>query len=159
MKYIFTLIALFTTYLMAQNTILWEYAGGNNIGGRSNAVLYDKFNQNHVWATFLRGGVYETFDNGNTWHSLTSYTGSPIVSAMVQNNSGHLFIGTGNNIIQNIDEITNEANGNGIYKSIDGGQTWNLLEQTNQYNFPGFTGVNSLFSSINFLKISPAMII
>jgi photosystem II stability/assembly factor-like uncharacterized protein len=69
------------------------------------------------------GGVWKTTDGGATWTPLTDSLPSPNIGAVALDpaNPSIVYAGTGNS--QNQFSST----GAGIYKSLDGGQTWTVL--------------------------------
>jgi len=96
-------------------------------GGRSIASGGSDARPNEYWFGATGGGVWKTTDGGNNWEPMTDgkITTSSIGSlAVCQSNPDVVYIGGGEtqfrgNIIQ----------GDGIYKTTDGGQTWTHLPQ------------------------------
>jgi photosystem II stability/assembly factor-like uncharacterized protein len=96
-------------------------------GGRSLAVGGSESRPNEYWFGATGGGAWKTVDGGTTWQPMTDgkITASSIGSlAVCQSNPDVVYIGGGEtqfrgNIIQ----------GNGIYKTTDGGSTWTHLPQ------------------------------
>ena len=68
------------------------------------------------------GGVWKTEDAGATWHSLGDKLGAASVGAMAiaPSNAQTIYVGTGQ-----VEPRYDVASGNGVYKSTDGGRTWN----------------------------------
>lgn len=105
----------------SRNRVEWEQAGPTNIGGRITDLAIHADFPNTIYVGAASGGIYKSIDAGETWNHL--FQESPIISigdlAIDPNNIEIVFAGTG------------EANassfsfpGNGIYKSINGGQSW-----------------------------------
>lgn len=99
----------------------WESVGPTNIGGRITDIAIHPEEPEIIYIGSATGGIYKSENNGNSWEHL--FYNSPVISigdlAIDPNNSSVLYAGTG------------EANsssfsfpGNGIYKSIDRGQSW-----------------------------------
>ena len=102
----------------------WIERGPNNVGGRTRVVLFDPndVDQKRVFAGGVSGGLWVNNDitdaesswikcNINETLSVSSITVDP-------NNFNTLYLGTG-------ESYTNsDALGNGVWKSIDGGDTW-----------------------------------
>src|SRR4051794_11424447 len=95
--------------------------------GRINAVAGDAKNAQHLYAAGASGGVWVTTDGGTTWspraQTLPVITVSSI--AVDQNDGNVVYIATG------------DADGRvtpsiGVYKSTDGGTTWNATGLTFQ---------------------------
>ncbi len=135
--------------LAAIGGINWQERGPNNVGGRTRAVLIDKNDAtgNTVWLGSVGGGLWKT-TNATT----NNYTHTPIndlfnnlaVTAIVQNPNtlNTMYFSTGEGFF-NSDAIA----GGGIWKSTDGGATWNKLTATN------VVSNNSSFAYINELAI------
>jgi len=70
------------------------------------------------------GGVWKTEDAGATWHSLGDKLGAASVGAMAiaPSNAQTIYVGTGQ-----VEPRYDVAAGNGVYKSTDGGKTWNSV--------------------------------
>lgn len=110
-------------------SISWDERGPANVQGRIRSVVVDpRDTAGNTWFVgSVGGGVWKTTDGGNTWQDLTS--GLPNLStstiAMCNSNPDVLYVGTGEGYY-NIDAI----GGSGIWKSTDGGNTWNQLSST-----------------------------
>ncbi len=96
-------------------------------GGRSIATAGSDLRPNEYWFGATGGGAWKTVDGGTTWEPMTDgkITSSSIGSlAVCQTTPDIVYIGGGEtqfrgNIIQ----------GDGIYKTTDGGKTWTHLPQ------------------------------
>ncbi len=110
----------------------WQERGPNNVGGRTRAILVDKNDAtgNTVFAGSVGGGLFKTtnFTSATpTWAPVNDFLPNLAITAMVQDqvNPNIMYAGTGEGWF-NIDAIV----GRGIYKSTDGGATWNVLPST-----------------------------
>ncbi|MEK6675790.1 MAG: hypothetical protein AABZ47_09065, partial [Planctomycetota bacterium] len=92
--------------------------------GRVSAVAADPVDPNRFFAAGASGGVWRTLDGGVTWTPLTDQLPTAAIGALAMdpNNSDVLYAGSGE---------ANYANhslyGLGLYKSTDGGDTWQVL--------------------------------
>jgi hypothetical protein len=93
-----------------------------NVSGRVAAIAVDPSNAAHVLTGAANGGVWESFDRGNSWAPRTDYAATTAVGAIVfdRTNPRTVYCGLG------------EGNwwwwlGTGILRSTDGGTTWSSL--------------------------------
>lgn len=99
----------------------WRNIGPNR-GGRSIAVAGSPSRPLEFYFGATGGGLWKTTDGGNTWNPVTdtalktSSVGSVAVS---ESNPDIVFIGTGETELRG-----NIIQGDGLYKSTDGGKTW-----------------------------------
>lgn len=115
----------------------WKEVGPNNIGGRTRALLIDKNdpNGNTIWAGGVGGGLWKS-RNINAeipvWNKVNDYLENLAIGAIEQdpNDPQVMYLGTGEGY-NNGDAIA----GLGIFRSIDGGDTWDLLPSTLNNNF------------------------
>jgi len=93
-------------------------------GGRVLAVAGVPGEREHFYFGSVNGGVWETTDAGRTWRPI--FDGQPIGSigaiALAPSNPRVLYVGTGE-----ADMRSDIAQGNGAYKSTDGGRTWSHI--------------------------------
>ncbi len=87
--------------------------------GRLNAIAFDPVDPNIIWVGSPSGGLWKTTTNGGSWTSSTQDLPSLGVSAILidHHNPDILFIGTG-------DRDAGDAYGIGVYRSTDGGGSW-----------------------------------
>ncbi|MBS0419997.1 MAG: glycosyl hydrolase [Proteobacteria bacterium] len=100
-------------------------------GGRALAVTGVPGSASTFYFGAVAGGVWQTTDGGGTWKPLTDDTPISSVGAIAVAPSNHdiIYVGTGEAAPRG--DITY---GDGVYKSTDGGKTWNHvgLEDTRQ---------------------------
>ena len=92
-------------------------------GGRSTAVAGDANNRLVFYMGATGGGVWKTTDGGISWRSVSDgifKTGSVGAIAVSMSDSNTIYVGMGEACLR-----ANISHGDGVYKSIDGGKTWN----------------------------------
>ncbi len=87
--------------------------------GRLNAIAFHPTNQNKLYVGAPAGGLWITDDNGENWITTTDRLATLGISAIIVNyaNPNIVYIGTG-------DRDADDAPGLGVFKSFDGGYTW-----------------------------------
>lgn len=117
--------------------IIWTERGPNNQGGRTRAIQIDLNDPtgNTIFAGSVAGGLWKTTNitaASPTWTPINEFMQNLAITYITQAPSAPqvMYIGTG------------EGNGNsdavrglGIWKSIDGGATWNQLAATNNSSY------------------------
>ncbi len=120
--------------LFAANARLeWIERGPSGIGGRTRAVVVHPKHPQTWWVGSVGGGIWYTEDAGQTWTCQTDNMPALAVCtiAICDSNPQVLYAGTGEGFY-NYDAIV----GDGIFKTVDGGQTWVQLESTaDSYDF------------------------
>ena len=91
------------------------------MGGRIDDIAVVENNPNTVYVGPATGGVWKTTNNGTTWEQLFDKEDSPTVGdiAIAPSDPSVIWVGSG--------EPNNRQSsswGNGVYKSLDGGKTW-----------------------------------
>ncbi|MFT4804762.1 MAG: photosystem II stability/assembly factor-like uncharacterized protein [Psychroserpens sp.] len=114
--------------------------GPSNVPGRSRGIAIDPNNTNRWFVGTVGGGVWLTEDGGTTWESLTDFkipnlSTSTIV--MSQTDSNILYVGTGEPF-GNLGAI----GGSGVFKTTDGGATWQSLTATAAFGDVGRIIIN-----------------
>jgi photosystem II stability/assembly factor-like uncharacterized protein len=103
------------------NLFQWRSLGPDR-GGRSLAVSGVTGRPNEAYFGAVGGGLWKTFDRGETWAPVTDgHVGSASVGAVAVSvtNPDIVFIGMGETCIRG-----NIQSGDGVYKSTDAGKTW-----------------------------------
>ena len=107
----------------------WIERGPNNVGGRTRVLVFAPGSTTKVFAGAVSGGLWVNNDITNAASSWTQVSGVPSNMAVTcftvdPQNSQIMYLGTG--------EVYTwgAVNGNGVYKSIDGGTTWRLIYGT-----------------------------
>ena len=110
-------------YRSANANVLWEFAGPTNIGGRITdiEIPVDKAETYYVGAA--SGGIFKTTDGGDNW--LPIFDEQEMLSIgdieISKNNTDIIWLGTGE---VNAGGGSLAYDGNGMFKSDDGGLTW-----------------------------------
>ena len=114
----------------------WKAVGLQNVGQITRIVI-DPGNPDivfvgalgHVWAPNSERGVFRTADGGKTWQRVLFVNDSTGVSdlAMAPSNPRLLFAGMWQ-FVRRPWELTSGGAGSGIYRSSDGGVTWERLK-------------------------------
>jgi len=104
----------------------WKFAGPTNIGGRITDVEALGSSPGLIYVGAASGGVFKTNNGGISW--LPIFDHNPLLSigdlAMDQSDPNVLLVGTGE---ANGGGGSMSYEGNGIYKTADGGSTWQYL--------------------------------
>lgn len=105
----------------------WVNQGPGNIGGRVNTIATNPLNNNHILIGYSVGGVFETTDGGQTWTPIFDEQAFTSIGDIEFDpiDSNTIWVGTGDPNISGYPFI-----GDGIYKSTDGGQTWQNMGLT-----------------------------
>ena len=105
----------------AANPTAWQLVGPANVGARVTDVQVDRTTPDAVFAAVSGGGIWHSTDRGANWTSIWPDSNVQSMGAFAQAPDGTLWAGTG------------EANppgggltyfGDGIYRSTDGGASW-----------------------------------
>ncbi|MEM9327534.1 MAG: hypothetical protein AAGA85_17845, partial [Bacteroidota bacterium] len=122
----------------------WEERGPTNVGGRTRALMFDPndVTSKKVWAAGVSGGLWVTdnIDDANTpWVSIGDFWANLAITAMAYDpsNTQILYIGTGEGYFN-----INAVRGEGLWKSTDGGASWEQLPSTS--NNPDFYTIHDL---------------
>ena len=126
----------------------WIERGPNNVGGRVRAIMFDPNDATYkrVFAGGVSGGLWVNNDiTTNTAWTRVNIDENLSVSAITYdpNNTNTFYLGTGESY------VGGDVNGNGVWKSTDGGTTWTKI-------FGGITGSTSFQSAADLTINSPA---
>jgi len=102
----------------------WTFVGPLNIGGRISDIEYDPNNINIVYTGAATGGVFKSTNGGLNFYSVFDELAVlPIGDIAVDPvNSNIVYVGTGE-----ANGGHNNFAGGGIYKSTDGGASWQMI--------------------------------
>jgi photosystem II stability/assembly factor-like uncharacterized protein len=101
--------------------------GFRAFGGRTLAIAINKSSPNIMFIGTANGGIWKSTDFGFTWFPKSDYNDSLAIGTIVidPKNPSRIFAGTGEYHHTGIGGLT--YYGNGILRSIDGGETWENL--------------------------------
>ncbi len=99
----------------------WREVGPTATGGRVTDIEVDPQNSHHILVASASGGLWETVNNGTTWNCIFENEGTISIGdiAIDPQEPQTIWVGTG--------EANNQRSslwGDGVYKSTDGGETW-----------------------------------
>ena len=137
----------------ANTTLIWQEMGPDNVGGRTRAILIDKDNSNIIYAGGVSGGLWKSVNSGYSWNLVdgTDQLEFSGVVSICQTTNGDIYFGTGEGSTANLGGNSNGSTafiGGGIYKSSDGGTSFEQLPSTAPSNFIstnfGFSAVTEM---------------
>ena len=131
----------------------WSWLGPGNIGGRIRTIAIHPTDPNKMWVGSVGGGIWRTPNAGTTWFPVDDLMANLAVSTIVivPTNPNIMYAGTGEGF-SNADSLR----GNGIFKSTDGGLTWNQLAKTKISDLTVCpAGTPCPWTFVNRLAISP----
>ena len=110
----------------------WTSLGPGNVGGRTRAIVINPTTPATMYAAGVAGGVWKTTNGGGSWTPTSDLISNLAVNslAMDPTNPNTLYAGTGEGFF-NVDSVR----GAGIFKTTDGGATWNQLAGTTSTDF------------------------
>jgi len=102
----------------------WEFVGPVNIGGRIVDIEFNPKYPDIVYAGAATGGVLKSTDMGRTWRAVFDEQATLTIGdiAVDPNNPDIIYVGTGE-----ANGGHNNFPGGGIYKSLNGGNTWSYV--------------------------------
>ena len=110
----------------------WIARGPNNVGGRTRAFGINKDNPNEMLAGCISGGIFKSTNGGKSWNKVSCPVLS--ISCLVQDQrpgkTNIWYAGTGELLGASGSGAGAYYGGDGILKSIDGGNSWTKLAST-----------------------------
>jgi Secretion system C-terminal sorting domain len=134
----------------------WTPRGPYNVGGRTRALAIDVTNENRLMAGGVSGGVWLSEDAGQTWTRKTPLNAHPGCVSIAQDPRPG-FTNTWYYLSGELTGTSASANGafylgDGMFKSINNGETWNAIGTTNNGSPQAFS---TLWQSGYRVVVSP----
>jgi hypothetical protein len=130
----------------------WLERGPNNVGGRTRGLMFDPNDptDNTVFSGGVSGGLWKNSNissASSVWERVDIPENLAVSSITYDpNNTNIFYVGTGESYVGHTD---GPANGDGLWKSTDGGDTWVNV-------FGGSTGTSYFVSASNITVNSPS---
>ncbi len=104
----------------------WEFGGPLNIGGRISALAMHPSDMDVIYAGAASGGIFKSTNGGSSWTPVFENAMSLSIGdiAIANNDPQLLFVGTGE---ANAGGGSMTYDGDGVYKSQDGGESWEQI--------------------------------
>ncbi|MCH8904195.1 MAG: T9SS type A sorting domain-containing protein [Bacteroidetes bacterium] len=127
--------------------------GPENVGGRTRAFVIDYDDPSHFIVGGVSGGIWESFDKGETWDAIGDYAATLSVTYITQDpdSTNIFYFSTG--------ESTGNSSGlgsAGVFKSTDGAKTFTQLSATNNSNFIKIWSIKASLAELNTIYVATA---
>jgi len=113
----------------------WQFVGPTNISGRMTdiAVVTPKGESYTIYVAGASGGVWRTLNEGVTWEPVFEHAASTSIGdvTLAPSNQDIIWVGTGEANI-----FRSSMAGAGVYKSVDGGESWTHMGLAGSYTIP-----------------------
>lgn len=134
----------------------WTLAGPSNVGGRTRALAFDVRDENTLLAGGVSGGMWKSTNAGFNWTRTTQPSALNSVTSIVQDQRigkrDTWYYGTGELDGNSARASGAPYRGDGIFKSTDNGESWDILSSTSTNNPASF---DSPFNYVWNLAINP----
>ena len=119
-------------------TTKWQFVGPSNIGGRMTSLVCHPDNPEILVAGAAGGGVWRSTESGRSWQPM--WHDQPTLNigslALDPSDPNIVYCGTGEANLS-----ADSHPGVGIFRSLDGGQHWQILAQADAAGIPSRIGV------------------
>ena len=140
----------------------WTWLGPGNVGGRIRSMVVHPTDPAKLWAGSVGGGIWKSTNAGVDWAPVGNFVANLAVSTMVMDptNSNIMYAGTGELFAAGSPEgeglTADGLRGDGVFKTTDGGVTWDQLASTRSSDpaVCGGGGFTCPWSYVNRLAIS-----
>jgi hypothetical protein len=136
---------------------VYSSRGPSNFGGRTRDLVVDISDptSNTIIAGGVSSGVFRTTNGGTSWVKVSANDEIHNVTAIAQDPRPGFqniwYYGTGERLGNSATLGGFNYLGNGIWKSTDGGLTWNQIPETNS----NYTSLDSYLDFISAIEVSP----
>ena len=134
----------------------WGNRGPFNVGGRTRALAIDRTNENVILAGGVSGGLWRSEDGGATWRKITKRFQHPSITCIVQDprpGKAHIwYYGTGEGVGNSASAAGAFYQGNGVYRSFNGGRSFFVSRSTKDDDPVEFTP----FDLVTNIAVHPA---
>lgn len=122
----------------------WHQIGPNNVAGRVRTLMFDKFNDDVIYACSPSGGLFVSVNDGNNWQEIPLGEGenrSYVATSIAQDENGKLYVGTGEGFYSESEagkkHFKTGLIGNGVYESNSFEKNWaaNLQSDEEKYQY------------------------
>jgi len=124
-----------------ESNIVWQGTGAN-MGGRTRAIMFDPNDTQakKVFAGGVTGGLWVNYDITNLnegWEPIGDFYPNLSISSLAYDPTDPLIFYAGTGEAQTARIIYRESTGlgMGVFKSVDGGETWELLPSTADFAY------------------------
>ncbi|NOU45955.1 MAG: T9SS type A sorting domain-containing protein [Bacteroidales bacterium] len=121
--------------------IVWEGTSAN-MGGRTRAMMFDPNDDQHkkVWVAGVTGGIWYTndiTDVNEVWYPVNDFYPNLAISSLASDPNDPMVFYAGTGEAQTARVIYRESTGLGIgiMKSVDGGETWEVIPSTEGFAY------------------------
>ncbi len=119
----------------------WAELGPDNIGGRTRGFLISKKTPGLFFAASVSGGLFRSTNSGNSWQAVNDFQDNLAVTCIAESSNGDIYYGTGEGMYYSASGRKSEGiTGGGVFKSTDGGLTFELLPSTKPLTVSGEWG-------------------
>lgn len=112
----------------------FQFRGPVNLGGRTRALAIDVTDENIIIVGSANGGLWRSVNGGVTWNRVSSLSGTQSITWLAQDTrpgkTNIWYYSTGEAIGSSASGGRAYYLGNGLFKSVDGGITWNQIAST-----------------------------
>ncbi|MBV1910731.1 MAG: putative Ig domain-containing protein [Kangiellaceae bacterium] len=123
----------------------WINLGPQDVGGRTRSFIFDPNDSDTIFSAGVSGGIWKSDDAGNNWQAIADDIENlaVVTLALFPETSSTLLAGTGEGVYIGRPIVRSRGvEGNGIYKSVDSGESWAAVDFT--LNNPDFQFVNKI---------------
>lgn len=127
----------------------WTELGPTGVGGRVRAIAIHPSDPDIIFLGGVSGGIWKSNNGGSSWVPRGDMLPSLAITSILihPTHPDTMYASTGEGIVAANGQENSQRQalpGAGIYKSIDGGNTWNIIDGIHENNQAQFYWVNKL---------------